>query len=43
MFHHEGGLCFTTYGNIPTKLASFVSINWDIVLLDEGHKIKNLR
>ncbi|ELR14643.1 SNF2 domain containing protein [Acanthamoeba castellanii str. Neff] len=43
VFHHEGGLCFTTYGNIPTKLASFVSINWDIVLLDEGHKIKNHR
>lgn len=46
----KGGVCFTTYGKIcPSKRSTegqtafqqFLKSKWDVVLLDEGHKIKN--
>ncbi len=39
----SGGICFTTYGTIPSKVQTVNRINWDVVILDEGHKIKNHR
>ena len=37
----NGGILITTYGMIPTNEDIFVSHNWDFIVLDEGHKIKN--
>jgi SNF2 family DNA or RNA helicase len=39
----SGGICFTTYGSIPKKVNTLSRVEWDVVLLDEGHKIKNHR
>lgn len=35
-----GGMCLTTYGMILTNIDMLNQINWDYVILDEGHKIK---
>eukprot|EP01117_Protostelium_nocturnum_P010209 TRINITY_DN3656_c0_g1_i2.p1 TRINITY_DN3656_c0_g1~~TRINITY_DN3656_c0_g1_i2.p1 ORF type:complete len:768 (+),score=279.00 TRINITY_DN3656_c0_g1_i2:208-2511(+) len=38
----KGGICITTYGMITSNAEQLVADpNWDYVILDEGHKIKN--
>ena len=41
--HLYGGVCVTSYGLITSNVEVFEEsrINWDYIILDEGHKVKN--
>lgn len=34
-----GHVLLTSYGQVPGRLKQFVAVKWDMVVLDEGHKV----
>jgi SNF2 family DNA or RNA helicase len=39
----RGGVLLTSFGKVSTKAAKLRAIEWSVVMIDEGHKIKNHR
>jgi SNF2 family DNA or RNA helicase len=37
----DGGICLTTYGMVSSCTEQLAAVQWDYVVLDEGHTIKN--
>uniref|UniRef100_A0A6B2KWX3 DNA excision repair protein ERCC-6-like n=1 Tax=Arcella intermedia TaxID=1963864 RepID=A0A6B2KWX3_9EUKA len=40
-FQNSPGVMVTTYGTALKDAAKLANVNWDYVILDEGHKVKN--
>ena len=38
----DGGVCLTTYGMVKSSLEQLKAVEWDYVVLDEGHQVCRL-